>query len=526
MRTFIGSRERGLSDVLRSWGLQVVALMAMCSMPMGALAGTGDLDQQFGSSGHLEVTGNSGPNVLEFPDGRVVVIGTNAGQPSDSIVIDRFLPSGQPDASFGDHGRRVVVLPVADLAISAVAWQPDGKIILAGRYGSRPFVARVEAGGALDEGFGAGGVAEPGTNGGTEPFYSSVLVLAEGDILATISDWTNDRLDHWDATGRYLGNLIRGAIAPTRAARQSDGRLIMTGYDRTLERHGVVRFESDGSVDRTFGDDGFAALDVGYMGNVSVEPATDRIVLCGPGLVRLTADGHLDTTFGVQGTGYVPFGSDSVPAFDYCNRLLAMWDGGVVFIGIRSGEAGDGSDLAFTAGLTSAGMADLRFGSGSGESAIQIGAIHGARDWWFDYSSTFVRTHDGDALLTWMTDTGLQLARIELNGGGGTETWPATPPPPQPPQAESPPPSPSPSTPTISEDRGSGGGGGALGWLDLALLAFGGWTAIRSRRRAQTMSSYNPPSKSSCRSSPMTCSKSRPRVASTGSATGRTCFST
>ena len=43
MGVFVGSRERGLSDVLRSWGLQVVALMAMCSMPMGALAGTGDL---------------------------------------------------------------------------------------------------------------------------------------------------------------------------------------------------------------------------------------------------------------------------------------------------------------------------------------------------------------------------------------------------------------------------------------------------------------------------------------------------
>ena len=461
------------------------AFVSFCSAPLLVQAGTGDLDPQFGNQGHVAVTGNTGPSVLELPDGRILVLGTADPRPdaqSGDVVVHRYLASGQPDTAFGMGGRVVVHLPVQRPAISAAARQPDGNVVIAGADSNGPFVARLSASGAIDESFGSAGVARPNPPGGTEPFYSSVLVLAEGDVLATISDWTSDRVDHWDATGRYLGDLMREQLAPARAARQSDGRLVVAVYNRLLKKQGVVRLESDGSVDFSFGEHGFAAIDDDYLSNLAVEPDTDRIVLCGPGLVRLTGDGHLDTTFGLQGTGYVRFGSDSVPAFDYCHRVLTTWNGDIVFIGVRAGQAVDGSDRAYVAGLTSSGLANLSIGSGTGASEIRIGAIHGARDGWFDFSSAFIRTHDGDALLTWMTDTGLQLARIELDGGNGTEVWPATPPPPPSQPPASPPPAPTP-TPTV--DQGSNGGGGALGWFDLVLILFG--CSLRSARVSCTV---------------------------------------
>jgi uncharacterized delta-60 repeat protein len=467
--------------------------LILIGAPLSATAAVGELDPSFGDHGQVLVDGNFGPNVVELADGRILVVG-GAG-PTDppapdwptQVAMSRFLPTGAPDTSFGGDGRRYIDLfPDQDTTILILVsgLQSDGKVIVAGSYwsgGGMPFVARINANGAPDASFGSGGVSEPGT-GGTEPYYSSLIVREDGLILASISDWTSDRIDQFGPDGRSLGNLIRTDFAPARMARQSDGRLVVSGYWRSQKQQGLMRFDIDGTIDETFGDSGFAAIDGGYNGNLAVEPSTDRIVLCGPGLVRLTSDGHLDTTFGVQGTGYVAFGNDSVPAYDYCHKLLAMWDGSIVFIGIRSGEAAAGDDHAFVSGLTSSGLADLRFGDGSGASELQLGSILGSSSWWGDVSSAFIATHDGDALLTWVTTDGLKLARINLDAGDAGEVSPPSPPadPPLPP-AE-PPPDTSTPPPEASSGGGGGGGGGSWAWPDLGLLVLSLMGLSRRRR--------------------------------------------
>jgi len=266
--------------------------------------------------------------------------------------------------------------------VSTVALQPDGHVVMAGSYwaeGGQPFVARVDRDGALDRGFGSDGTSEPGS-GGTEPFYSSLVVMQDGEILAAISDWGDDRIDRFAPDGRPLGNLS-AAIAPWRMARQSDGRLIVIGHHRTLGDMVVMRLDPGGRVDQTFGDNGFAEIDTRHISNMSIEPTSDRIVLCGAGVVRLTPDGQLDTTFGLRGTGYVAFGSDSVPMFDFCHGMVTPRAGGVVFIGIRQGQGVSGSDRAFVAGLTSIGTVDTRFGAGTGASEIDLGSIRVTGEW-------------------------------------------------------------------------------------------------------------------------------------------------
>lgn len=459
-----------------------------------ATAAVGDLDGQFGQGGQLLAADNGGPSVLELPDGRILVVGKltssqTASTPGREVAINRYLASGLPDTAFGGGGQVVVTLPVDSPSISAIARQPDGRVVMAGSYwvgGGRPFVARIEANGTLDRSFGADGISEPGT-GGTEPFYSSLVVQPDGEILAAISDWTSDRIDRFAADGRYLGNLS-AAIAPARMARQGDGRLIVSGYHRTLKKPVVMRIDASGRVDATFGDGGYAVLDTDYTGNLSVEPDTDRIVLCGPGIVRLTSDGHPDAAFGLHGTGYVDFGIDSVPAFDYCNRLLATKGGGIAFIGIREGQAAGGYDKAFVAGLTTNGTVDTRYGSGSGASELDLGEVKGSRSWWFDMSSSLIATRDGDALLTWLTasDAVLKLARIDLGstGAGGGAPPPTTTPPP----TSTPPPTTTPPPPTHGGDvsgGGASGGGGSLEWFQLALFSIGLGVTARSRRKAR-----------------------------------------
>ena len=468
-------------------GAAAIALWLTLLTPAGAAVG--DLDGQFGQGGQLQVAGNAGPSVLELPDGRILVVGRHASSPSASassreVAINRYLASGVPDASFGQDGQVVVTLPVDSPAISAIALQPDGRVVMAGSYwagGGRPFVARVDANGTLDRSFGTDGISEPGT-GGTEPFYSSLLVMSDGEILASISDWTSDRLDRFAADGRPLGNLS-WAIAPARMAFQSDGRLIVSGYHRTLKKSVVMRLDTDGRVDPTFGQGGFAELEAGYSSKLSVEPGSDRIVLCGPGVVRLTSDGHADTTFGLQGTGYVAFGRDAVPTFDFCNRVLATrrrWGC------VHRNPAGPGGrrlrqglrrrvDVERNGGHTRWGRQRCR--------EINLGDVQGSRDLWQDYSSAFIATRNGDALLTWLTasDAVLKLARIDLGSGtaGGVDP-PVSTPTPTPAPAPAPTPAPTPS-PTAHGGGGSGGGG-AIGWPELALFAFGFGVVARSRR--------------------------------------------
>jgi len=472
-------------------GATILALWLATVAP--ATAGVGDLDARFGVGGQVQVAGNAGPNVLELSDGRILVIGaptSNQGSaaPGREVALNRYLVSGEPDASFGQGGLVLVALPVDRPSISAVALQPDGKVVMAGNYwaqGLQPFVARMDRNGALDLSFGSGGISEPGT-GGTEPFYSALVVMPDGEILAAISDWTSDRIDRFAADGRYLGNLS-AAIAPARMALQSDGRLIVSGYHRALGLQVLMRLDADGRVDPTFGQDGFAVLSAPITRNLSIEPDTDRIVLCDVDVIRLTRDGHLDTTFGLHGTGYVGFGKDSVPMFDFCHRMVTPRGGGIVFVGIRRGQAADGYDQAFVAGLTSTGVVDTRFGSGTGASEINLGQVRGTQDSWFDFSSSFIATRDGNALLTWLAESaaGLKLARVELGGTSAGGAVPAPTPAPTPAPAPAPTPAPTPIT-SPSVGSGSGhGGGGAVNWFELALLALGLGAATRSKRKAE-----------------------------------------
>lgn len=470
----------------------VAALTLSLALIAPAMAGVGDLDTRFGVAGKVQAVGNSGPHLLELPDGRILVIGqpiTAAEAPlsGNQVVISRFLASGTPDATFGAGGRIAVTLPVEGPWINAVALQPDGSVVMAGRHwneGGQPFVARVDRNGNLDRGFGTDGVSEPGT-GATEPYYTSLLVMPDGEIRASISDWTSDRIDRFAADGRPLGSLS-GAIAPWRMSLQSDGRLIVSGYHRDLRRQVAMRLDSVGRVDPTFGDNGFAMLADGHGANLSVEPGSDRIVLCDQGVVRLTPDGRVDTTFGVRGTGYVAFGSDSVPGFDLCNRVLTTAGGAVVFVGVRRGSGVGGADQLFIAGLTPSGMVDSRLGAGSGASQIDIGAVQPSCQCWWDYQSSFIATRDGAALLSWLAPggEGVTLARIELGAAGETGSAPPSPvAPPVATPAAAPAPTPaSAPSPTITAGGNGNGGGGALTLFDVVLLAFGLGAAALSRR--------------------------------------------
>ena len=122
----------------------------------------GTLDDTFGSVGKVVYdTGGSdqAASVLVRADGKIVVAASSATLRAPSMEAIRFNRDGGPDASFGSGGRGMPEFDGASAGVAA-ALQPDGKIVLAGTA-VPPYtvaLARLGADGALDRSFGSAGM--------------------------------------------------------------------------------------------------------------------------------------------------------------------------------------------------------------------------------------------------------------------------------------------------------------------------------------------------------------------------------
>ena len=127
---------------------------------------------------------------------------------------------------------------------------------------------------------------------------------------------------------------------------QPDGKIVVGGVkgnDGPNPRFAVVRYETDGSLDASFGGgDGQVFIDI-TPGADSVYvvriQANGKILVAGPaayfgrnsrfGLARLTADGSLDPTFGREGIVV----TDITPSSDALNGMALQPNGKIVVVG-------------------------------------------------------------------------------------------------------------------------------------------------------------------------------------------------
>src|SRR5207244_5450652 len=98
------------------------------------------------------------------PDGRIVIAGGTSTLRHSYLAVARLTDGGQLDPTFSGDGRAYTRFD-GDASGSAIAMQPNGKILVAGsseRYGSfrtRFAAARFNADGTLDTGFSGDGMA-------------------------------------------------------------------------------------------------------------------------------------------------------------------------------------------------------------------------------------------------------------------------------------------------------------------------------------------------------------------------------
>ncbi|MFI5529403.1 calcium-binding protein [Kitasatospora sp. NPDC051853] len=404
----------------------VAGLVLALVLPSAATAAPGGPDPGFGTAG--KVTTDFGPggedqadDVALQPDGRIVVAGSSNGD----FALARYNPDGALDPGFGTGGRVTTDIAGGADAASAVAVQPDGRIVAIGtsevpENGCCWFtVVRYQADGRPDTTFGTGGtvVTDFGTGGADSGL--AVALQSDGKIVGAGHRGGEFALARLNADGGLDTTFGTGGTVATGfgtiaygLAVQPDGRIVAAGYTGfTAFDFGLARYHANGSLDTTFGTGGTVVTDFGGYEtayDVAVQP-DGRIVAAGSGgagfgLARYQANGTLDTTFGTggkvlqggSGTGY---------------SLALQPDGRLLVAGAAVGAGGSDFVLARYAAN---GVLDPTFGTG-GRAVTDFGG--------HDVASGVALRSDGTIVAVGTGGSDFALAGYE---GGGS------PPPPPP----------------------------------------------------------------------------------------------
>jgi uncharacterized delta-60 repeat protein len=241
--------------------------------------------------------------LVRQPDGKIIIGGrfTSVGGVRRRHLA-RLLPNGAVDLTF-DPGAG------PDDGVSALALQPDGRVLVGGTFlrfagAGRSRLARVLANGVLDTGF------DPGA--GANDSVTAIAVQGDGSILVggaftRFNDIARGRFARLSASGALDPNFAAGSGASGMVGRiviQPDGKVLIGGgyvlFDGVV-RNGLMRLNPDGTVDRTFAltrETTVSALALQDDGRIIVGAAD----MGGTNLFRVTATGAVDATFN-PGTG-------------------------------------------------------------------------------------------------------------------------------------------------------------------------------------------------------------------------------
>jgi uncharacterized delta-60 repeat protein len=219
--------------------------------------------------------------------------------------------AGTLDPQFGNGG----IVFTANTVANAGALQADGKILVAGSISTvqnseQPGLLRYNTNGTLDSGFGASGKVVIGGNNAGPAF--AVAVQTDGKILAAAPANLHLTVFRFNSNGSVdstFGNNGATAIQPTELflapasggiALQPDGRiLVATAHNDGGPLRIVARLLANGQLDSTFGSNGVAPTFGGD--SVAVVPNGNILVGTGSVISMYTPNGVVVKGFGIHG---------------------------------------------------------------------------------------------------------------------------------------------------------------------------------------------------------------------------------
>ncbi|MFD9223461.1 hypothetical protein ACFWDI_26440 [Streptomyces sp. NPDC060064] len=263
---------------------------------------------------------------------------------------------GDLDPTFGTGGKVTTNFGGTDNEARGVAVQADGKIIAVGQSDSGGTIdfalARYNPDGSLDSTFGTGGKVTTDFGGGGDLAFG-VVVQADGKIIAAGLDFsgstffdfalarynTDGSLDTTFGTGGKVTTDFGGSFdVAFGVVVQADGKIVAVGSAGGIA-FALARYNTDGSLDSTFGTGGKVTTNFGG-GNearaVALQ-ADGKIIAAGVStsgtadfaLARYNTDGSLDSTFGTGGKVTTNFGGT-----DEARAVALQADGKIIAAGL------------------------------------------------------------------------------------------------------------------------------------------------------------------------------------------------
>lgn len=316
------------------------------------LTSNGMPDSSFASNGQLRTGGSYNSTIgklLKQPDGKLLVLSRESVRGDDlnvdTLWLQRFLPEGTLDSSFGTNG--IVYFHKEDAIASAnkMIVKPDGHIVVV--YGVREgsgeynqYITQLTHDGVVDKHFGKHGRITSQSQ--YDKNIEDILALPNHKLLATSNYQRADqtwgsclirynrggRIDStFGVNGVLETNTVSSTARPLLLRSQKNGKLLIYATDNGNDI--LMRYNEDATVDNTFGLNGKAII--GATGTFNINPDVDvqanlRIVATmttGNFLKRFMPEGTVDSTFGTDGIlDYSAIGVGGASFKSYKNGLI------------------------------------------------------------------------------------------------------------------------------------------------------------------------------------------------------------
>jgi uncharacterized delta-60 repeat protein len=370
------------------WAGLFSSLLPVCALA----AAPGDMDLSFNHLGYVSTvplkagTGFNGNGLIQQADGKLVAVGnTYNAKGMKQFALLRYNLDGTLDTTF--NGTGMVITKISDLAVpvddaKAVIQQSNGRLVVVGVTASGVnndcALVRYNKDGSLDETFGEQGIVTMGFG-------------TKDDTCLSIIQQADDKL------------VVAGETA---------------GAGNDKADFALARFNTDGSLDSSFGTGGKVTTDFGGTtnnGRSVIQLADGKLLMAGYSdynfaLTRYNTDGSLDTTFDADGKLFVDIASDR----DYAISVLQQADDQLVLAGYTNVNPGNKTNFAVVR-LNQDGSFDPSFNS-TGKLVLSVDSNNNA-------VAKVIQQTDGKLVLAGSTITSSKhMALVRLNTDGSLDT--------------------------------------------------------------------------------------------------------
>ncbi|MFT4050175.1 MAG: hypothetical protein QM648_10125 [Solirubrobacterales bacterium] len=258
-------------------------------------------------------------DLIVEPSGKIVMAGDSEYSGHANLSVGRLNPDGTWDTSFSGDGKFSQVFTTTDLDFWSIADVPgDGGYAIGGRLlpGSgptitQPTVVRIKEDGTLDTSF-TGGVGNLSPTPGVVTYLWSTDNTRLGEIKAVVAD----------PAGGFIAGGYQNAPLPN------------PGY------YGLARYTATGALDPSFGSGGLKIDRIGGGGSAIYDLAVQPNGKILAGMSGVDSNTGFVGRFNSDGSPDTSFGNDGVvdPAAYAADRIALQPDGKLVVSVRRTGQ--------------------------------------------------------------------------------------------------------------------------------------------------------------------------------------------